>query len=70
VCAAQFEGWTDELAAGLADLPAERRRPWARLLITTLEGALVQARALRSQQPLLEAGELLAEALARELATP
>lgn len=69
VCAAQLESWTSELAAGLDDLPEARRRPWAGALISSLQGALMQARALRSTQPLLDAGELLAGALALELAS-
>lgn len=67
VCAAQFALWADTLADGLAPLPPARRLPWARLVITTFEGALVQARALRNARPLLEAGEMLAATLRLEL---
>jgi TetR/AcrR family transcriptional regulator, lmrAB and yxaGH operons repressor len=62
-CARQLESWAEVVETALQDLPAARRRPWARFVVTTFEGALVQARAQRSTQPLLEAGELLAQAL-------
>ncbi len=69
VCAAQLDRWAATIAAGLAPLPPERRLAWARHVITSFEGALVQARAQRSAQPVLEAGEMLAGALRLETPT-
>lgn len=69
VCAAQMDLWVEALEPAFAPLPAPRRRAWARLAVTTFEGALVQARARRTAQPVLEAGELLADAVRLELAT-
>lgn len=62
-CARQLRSWAEVVEAALQDLPAAQRAPWARLVVTTFEGALVQARAQRSTLPLIEAGELLAQAL-------
>ncbi|TWO70785.1 TetR/AcrR family transcriptional regulator [Caenimonas sedimenti] len=67
VCTAQLDLWTEALAPAFDPLPPARRQAWARLTITTFEGALMQARARRSREPLLEAGELLAEAVRHEI---
>jgi TetR/AcrR family transcriptional repressor of lmrAB and yxaGH operons len=69
VCAAQMDLWVEALEPAFAPLSAPRRLAWARLVIATFEGALVQARALRSAQPVLEAGELLAGAVRLEIET-
>lgn len=67
VCAALLDAWADSLATAFAPLPPARRRVLARFVITVFEGALVQARAARSMQPLLEAGELAASLVRAEL---
>jgi TetR/AcrR family transcriptional regulator, lmrAB and yxaGH operons repressor len=67
VCHAVLESWTDALAKALEALPAARRRPLARFIVTALQGALVQARAARSTQPVLEAGEIAASLVRAEL---
>ena len=60
VCAALLGNWTDTIAKALEPLPTARRRALARFVVTAFEGALVQARASRNAQPVLEAGEQLA----------
>lgn len=60
VCAALLESWTRTIAGALMPLPQVRRHALARFVVTAFEGALVQARASRSAQPVLEAGEQLA----------
>jgi TetR/AcrR family transcriptional repressor of lmrAB and yxaGH operons len=60
VCAALLEGWTSTIADALVPLPAARRKALARFVVTAFEGALVQARATHSAQPVLEAGEQMA----------
>jgi|SRR5438105_7851362 len=67
VCHAILETWVDAIAAALAEIPAARRRPLARFIVTALQGALVQARAARSPQPVLEAGEIAASLVRAEL---
>jgi AcrR family transcriptional regulator len=70
-CAAVFDAWIaagtllNQQRAGLA--PATARR-LSICLITSLEGAFVLARAQRSTEPLEVAGELVAQAVERELA--
>jgi AcrR family transcriptional regulator len=57
--------WVD-LVAGYFDLgDARRTRAFASLVVTTIEGAYVRCRAERSKRPFLEAGEWLAELVAR-----
>ena len=63
-CAEVFESW---IAAGtqraqLGGLPAHRARALIITLLAALEGAFVLARATRSTEPLLIAGEALARA--------
>jgi len=60
VCAAQLALWADTVAAALLPLAPARRLALGRFTVTAFEGALVQARALRSAEPVLEAGELVA----------
>jgi TetR/AcrR family transcriptional regulator, lmrAB and yxaGH operons repressor len=67
VCHAVLESWTDALAKALDPLPAPRRRPLARFIVTAMQGALVQARAARTTQPLLEAGEIAASLVRAEV---
>lgn len=65
LCQAQLEAWAEAVAQGLQPLPAARRRQLARLAISASQGALIQARAARNAQALLEAGDMLAQ-LARQ----
>jgi len=69
VCSALIEGWVDTIAAALEPLAAVRRQVLARFMVTAFEGALVQARAARSNQPVLEAGEIAASLVRAELST-
>jgi AcrR family transcriptional regulator len=69
-CAVVFESW---IAAGAsrheaADISPGRARELAMGLLCALEGAFVLARALRSPEPLLVAGEMVAGAVKAELA--
>ncbi|WP_225725181.1 MULTISPECIES: TetR/AcrR family transcriptional regulator [unclassified Nocardia] len=52
--AAAFTEWTGRIAKALADqgIPAEQARSYASFAISALEGAIVQARALKSTEPL------------------
>lgn len=52
-CRDAYESWIAELAAGLGGygMPAERTRGVAMLMLATLEGSMVLARALRSLEP-------------------
>ena len=68
VCAAQIAAWADTIAAALEPLPAARRQLLGRLVVNAFEGALVQARALRDPQPVLEAGEWIASTVRAEFA--
>jgi TetR/AcrR family transcriptional regulator, lmrAB and yxaGH operons repressor len=67
VCSALMEAWAESLAGAFEALPAARRRALARFVITVFEGALVQARAARSTQPMLEAGEFAASLVRAQL---
>ncbi|MFD4470476.1 TetR/AcrR family transcriptional regulator [Rhodococcus sp. NPDC058505] len=52
-----FDEWTARLADGLvaAGIPAATARPTAGLLLSVIEGAIVQARALGSSRPFTDA---------------
>lgn len=63
VCGDVFDGWVDVIARGLGDLPRDERRAVAQLILATLEGGLVLARAHRAQTALLASGEALAAGL-------
>lgn len=67
VCGALLESWAQTVAAVFEPLPPARRRALARFVIAAFEGALVQARAARTTQPVLEAGELAASLVRAEL---
>lgn len=67
LCNALMESWAQTVAGALEPLPAARRRVLGRFAVSAFQGALVQARAARSAQPLLEAGELLASLIRAEL---
>lgn len=60
VCNTLMESWAQTIADALDPLPAARRRVLGRFTVTAFQGALVQARAARSAQPITEAGELVA----------
>jgi len=69
VCGALLDAWAQTVTEVFEPLPAARRRALARFVIAAFEGALVQARAARSTQPMLEAGELAASLVRAELST-
>jgi TetR/AcrR family transcriptional repressor of lmrAB and yxaGH operons len=62
---AVFATWRQIIASGLHDIPAAERNKVAQLILATLEGALILARAQASTDPLLETGGLLAMTLSR-----
>lgn len=69
-CADVFESW---IVAGAArhkgsGISADRARELTVAFLCALEGAFVLARALRSTEPLLVAGEMVAQAVEAELA--
>lgn len=63
VCGDVFDGWADVIAQGLRDVPPDERRAVAQLILATLEGGLVLARAHAATTPLVDGGEALAAAL-------
>src|SRR5262249_13412588 len=60
VCQAIFERWVDVITQGLQDLPPRERRPVAQLILASLEGALILARASGSRSALTDVGTALA----------
>ena len=72
VTAEIFEGWIDSATAWVEShgVPPEEARELGIAYITGLEGAFVLARALRSPDPLLATGRMLASAARDVLATP
>lgn len=69
LCHSLMESWAQTIAAALEPLAAARRRMLGRFVVTAFQGALVQARAARSAQPVLEAGELVASLIRAELSS-
>lgn len=71
VTAEIFEGWIDSATAwvGSHGVPADEARALGIAYITGLEGAFVLARALRSPEPLLATGRMLAAAAREAQAT-
>jgi TetR/AcrR family transcriptional repressor of lmrAB and yxaGH operons len=63
VCREVFDRWLDAIAQGLDDVPRAERRAVAQLILATLEGGLVLARARAAKAPLLESGNALATVL-------
>ena len=63
VCGAIFDGWRDAIADGLEEVAAGDRRQVADLILATLEGAMILARARSKKDPLLGAGATLAGVL-------
>jgi TetR/AcrR family transcriptional repressor of lmrAB and yxaGH operons len=64
VCQSVFDTWLKAIAAGLAGAVEAERRAVAQLILVTLEGALILARASGTQRPLLDSGAWLADLLA------
>ena len=62
-CELVFDTWADVIAQGLDDVPAAERSTIAQLILATLEGGLVLARAKGSGAPLIESGDALATVL-------
>ncbi len=60
LCSGLMQSWAQTIADALKPLPAPRRRILGRFTVTAFQGALVQARASRNAQPVLEAGKLVA----------
>ncbi len=67
LCNTLLESWAQTVAGALEPLPAARRHVLGRFAVSTFQGALVQVRAARNVQPVLEAGELLASLIRAEL---
>jgi AcrR family transcriptional regulator len=63
LCAEILDFWRDAIAEGLGELPARQRKPVAQWILTTLEGALILARAHRDAGRLRQAGRLLGRAV-------
>lgn len=63
LCEAIFSAWHRAIADGLGDLPAKRRAAVATLILGSLEGAMVLARAHASPQPLRDTGHALSALL-------
>jgi TetR/AcrR family transcriptional repressor of lmrAB and yxaGH operons len=60
VCRDVFDTWLATIAGGLAEVAEAERGAVAQLILATLSGALIQARARGAQHPLLESGAWLA----------
>jgi TetR/AcrR family transcriptional repressor of lmrAB and yxaGH operons len=62
-CATAFESWISPTAAFLeaSGLAAAEARSLATVVVSTIEGAVIVARALRSTQPLVAAADVVAE---------
>jgi TetR/AcrR family transcriptional repressor of lmrAB and yxaGH operons len=63
VCGAIFDGWLAVIGEGLAEVPAGERRSVAQLILATLEGAMILARARSSKDTLVGTGAGLADVL-------
>jgi len=59
ICQRILDAWQTQLAGQLVDVPAPRRAPLARFVLTSFEGASMMARVERSPAPFLEAGALV-----------
>lgn len=62
VCAAAFDGWVDAIASHLPWPDKRKRRSFAAMVVTSIEGAFILSRASQSGQPFVTAGEWLAAA--------
>ncbi|WP_306362490.1 TetR/AcrR family transcriptional regulator [Nocardia sp. CC227C] len=67
VAALAFGDWTERLAAALIreGMPAQRARSLAGFMLSAIEGAIIQARALKTTRPLDEVREQLVPLLPR-----
>lgn len=63
VCAAIFDRWVGVIAEGIDEVPSRERRAVSQLILATLEGGLILARAHGSKAPLLDSGASLATVL-------
>jgi TetR/AcrR family transcriptional repressor of lmrAB and yxaGH operons len=70
VCARIFDACRDAVAEGLREVPARERRVVANLILATLEGAMILARAYASPRPLHDVADCLADALDARFAQP
>jgi TetR/AcrR family transcriptional repressor of lmrAB and yxaGH operons len=69
VCDQVFDRWVDVIAEGLDDVPRGDRRAVAQLILATLEGGLILARAQGTKAPLVENGNMLATLLEARFTT-
>ncbi len=65
-----FDRCVDTIATHLAMRDLRRRRSFASLILTTIEGAYIRARAEGSARPIEEGGRWLAEMVQRESTQP
>jgi TetR/AcrR family transcriptional repressor of lmrAB and yxaGH operons len=63
VCREVLDRWVGLIARDVDDVPQDERRSVAQLILATLEGGLILARARGGQAPLLESGNFLATVL-------
>jgi TetR/AcrR family transcriptional repressor of lmrAB and yxaGH operons len=69
VCDQVFDRWVNVIAQGLDDVPQGDRRAVAQLILATLEGGLILARAQGTKVPLVKSGNTLATLLEARFAT-
>ncbi len=69
VCDQVLDRWVDVIARGLDDVPPGDRRAVAQLILATLEGGLILARAQGTKAPLVENGNTLGTVLEARFAT-
>jgi len=67
VCARILASWHAAVADSLTTIPEPKRGALARFVVTSLQGAQIQARAARDHRFLLEAGELTAGLITQAL---
>src|SRR5437867_2412035 len=67
---APMGSWQATVARHLPMRNATRTRSFAGLVISAIEGGYIRGRAERSREPMLQAGEWLAQVAARETAQP
>ena len=70
VCQRVFDTWVGCIAAGLEEVPEAERRPVARLILATLEGALILSRADGVRDTLRRDGDQLAGLLELKYSRP
>ena len=71
-CATAFESWIAPTAAFLeaSGVDAGEARSLATVVVSTIEGAVIVSRALRSTQPLASAADVVAELIDQRCTTP